>query len=238
MSDHDDVRNDDARLDAAPPAPTVSRHPLLRTTAVLGVFAAVLAPFLLTPGEFASLAFAGLFVGALLSATLWALSKQRRAVTAAVIARVAGGGAAGAVVAVLGGCLVPAIGVGGAVVVLGLTVSLPYLMRRLGPKGGQPTPPAAATLLSHPGLLPPPLGVRSTEEITAAWAASDDTLAQAASVVDRAYVAELREAYLDELERRDATGLRRWLESGNALTSDPGPFLGSRGQDEPEPGTH
>ena len=208
-----------------------SPHPLRWTTAVLGVFAAVLAPFVLTADEFMALVFAGTFVGAVHSGLLWSLSKGRGSVTAAVVARVAAGGANGAVVAVVGGSLVPAIGVGGAVVVLALVLSFPYLLRRLA---GTPAPHTASPD-SAPALLAPPLHRFGTAEITAAWAASHDALRRAASIVDRSHIAALRQAYLDELERRDATGLRRWLESGRALTSDPGAFLRTRIQDEPEP---
>jgi hypothetical protein len=205
-------------------------HPLRWTTALLGVVAAVLAPFVLTADEFMALVFAGTFLGAVHSGLLWSLSKGRGSVTGAVIMRVAAGGANGAVVAVVGGSLVPAIGVGGAVVVLALVLTFPYLLRRLA---GTPAPQAPAA--SAPELPAPPLHRFGTAEITAAWAASHDALRRAASIVDRSHIAALRQAYLDELERRDATGLRRWLESGRALTSDPGAFLRTRIQDEPEP---
>jgi hypothetical protein len=210
-------------------------HPLRWTTAVLGVVAAVLAPFVLTATEFVALVFAGTFVGGISSGVWWTLSKGRGPVTGAMIARVAAGAASGAVVAVVGGSLVPAIDVGGAVLVLALVLSRPYLLRRLRARRAPQAVPAAPASAVAPELLTPPLHRFGTSDITAAWAASHEALWRAASIVDRAHIAALREAYLDELERRDATGLRRWLESGRALTSDPGAFLRTHLHDEPEP---
>jgi hypothetical protein len=80
--------------------------------------------------------------------------------------------------------------------------------------------------------------VYSTAYICAAWATSTVALQGPPSPADRSAIAALRQAYLDELESRDASGLRRWLESGSALTSDPRPYLRASGQGDPEPDTH
>jgi hypothetical protein len=40
-------------------------------------------------------------------------------------------------------------------------------------------------------------------------------------------IAALRATYLDELERRDPTGFRRWLDSGARAASDPSRYLTS-----------
>lgn len=211
-----------------------SAHPLRWTTTVLGVCAAVAAPMFLTLGEFVTFFLAGAFVGGAHSALLWIVSEHRDRVTAAVAARVAGGAAAGAVVAVIGGCLVPVIGVWGAAVFLALVLTAPYLARELGAARQRPHRPLAAAA-GAPALLAPPLHIFSLSEITAAWAASHDALRRSASPNDRSRIAALRQAYLDELEKRDAAGLQRWLESGRALTSDPAGFLRTSGQDEAEP---
>jgi MFS family permease len=210
-------------------------HPLRWTTTVLGVCAAVAAPMFLTLGEFVTFFLAGAFVGGAHSALLWIVSEHRDRVTAAVAARVAGGAAAGAVVAVIGGCLVPVIGVWGAAVFLALVLTAPYLARELGTARRRPHRPLAAAA-GAPALPAPPLHIFSLSEITAAWAASHDALRRSASPTDRSRIAALRQAYLDELEKRDAAGLQRWLESGRALTSDPAGFLRTSGQDGPEPG--
>jgi MFS family permease len=205
------------------------------TTTVLGVCAAVAAPMFLTLDEFVAFFLAGAFVGGAHSALLWIVSDHRDRVTAAVAARVAGGAAAGAVVAVVGGCLVPVIGVWGAAVFLALVLTAPYLVRELGTARARPHRAVAATGPAPATLPAPPLHLFSLSEISAAWAASHEALRHSASLTDRSRIAALRQAYLDELEKRDAAGLQRWLESGRALTSDPAGFLRTSGQDEPEP---
>lgn len=207
-----------------------SAHPLRGTTMLLAACAALAAPFVLSADEFVALFVAGAFFGAVGSAFLWHVAHRGSGVTPAAVARWAGSSAAGAVVAVVGGCLVPAIDVSGAVVALAVVVSAPYLGRRIAARRRRATSHVPAA----PELLTPPLHVCSTAEISAAWTASHEALRRSTSPADRSAITALRAAYLDELERRDASGLRRWLESGNALTSDPARFLGA-GRDEPEP---
>lgn len=208
-----------------------SAHPLRGTTILLAVCAALAAPFVLSADEFVALFIAGAFFAAAASAFLWHVAHRGAGVTPAAVARWAGSSAAGGVVAVAGGCLVPAIDVSGAVVALAVVVSAPYLGRRIAAR-------RRGAVTSHvpasPELLTPPLHVCSTAEISAAWAASHEALRRSTSPADRSAITALRAAYLDELERRDASGLRRWLESGNAFTSDPARFLGGSEHDEPE----
>ena len=210
-------------------------HPLRGTTFVLALIAALVSPVVLTLDEFAAYFLAGAFFGGARSAILWGATRHQEPVTTAVLARVAGSAASGAVVAVVGACLVPAIGVGGAVVVLAAVVSAPYLLRKLGRKHSTPSRRALPATLD---LLTPPLHVFGTAEISAAWATSQEALRRSTSPADRSAIAALRQAYLDELERRDASGLQRWLESGSALTSDPRRYLRTSGQGEPEPDAH
>lgn len=211
-------------------------HPLRGTTIVLALFAALVSPVVLTLDEFAAYFLAGAFFGGAHSAILWGATRDEHAVTSGVVARVAGAAAAGSVVGVAGACLVPAIGAGGTVLVLAALVATPYLLRKLHRKVNrkhtrQARPSAPATL----DLLTPPLHVFSTAEISAAWSTSQEALRRSTSPADRSAIAALRQAYLDELESRDASGLQRWLESGSALTSDPRPYLRASGQGEPEP---
>lgn len=235
MADHDDAQRDrhpTTRVARPASSSDASAHPLRGTTMLLGACGAVVAPFVLTADEFVALFIAGAFFGAGASAFLWHVTRRGASVTPTAVARWAGSSAAGAVVAVVGGCLVPAIDVAGAVVALAVVVSGAYLYRRIVARVRRlPTShaPAAAELLT------PPLHVCSTADISAAWAASHEALRRSASLAERSAVTALRAAYLDELERRDASGLRRWLESGSALTSDPAHFLAAGEHDEPEP---
>ena len=66
-------------------------------------------------------------------------------------------------------------------------------------------------------------------ELCAAWPVSADQLDRARErrdTVEQTRLAALREGYLDELERRDPAGFRRWMESGARAASDPGKFIG------------
>ena len=226
-----------ARLseDAAPPAP-VRHHPLRATTILLGIASALCAPLLLRTDEFLALVLAGAFVGGGHSALLWTATRPDHRVTRSLIARITGSAAAGSVVAVAGGCLYQPIGVPGAALVLAAVVSAPYLWRSLAVRPRRRSAPEPSGSLA-PGLaLPvPPLAHRSTGEITAAWTASGELLRRTSSPHERATIAGLRQAYLDELERRDSAGVGRWLGSGQALDNDVSRYLAARDRDEPEP---
>ena len=65
----------------------------------------------------------------------------------------------------------------------------------------------------------------STPNLVLAWRYSYRALELASSYHARARIAARRQAYLDELERRDPTGVQRWLESGARAASDPTRFL-------------
>jgi hypothetical protein len=58
-----------------------------------------------------------------------------------------------------------------------------------------------------------------------AWRYSYRALERATTHQARALIAAQRQAYLDELERRDPTGVQRWLASGARAASDPTRFL-------------
>jgi hypothetical protein len=57
------------------------------------------------------------------------------------------------------------------------------------------------------------------------WRASFTCLATARSAAERTELVHLRQAYLDEMERRHPAGLRAWLESGARAASDPSRHL-------------
>ncbi len=220
--------------DLAPPF-VVRPHPLRATTILLGVTSSMLAPMLLEPDEFLALVLAGAFVGGGHAGLLWTATNSRHRVSLDVLIRISRSAAVGAVVAVAGGCLYPSIGVLGAVLTLAAMLSLPYLVRRRATKPGRldvdrrtPGPQPG------PDLPTPPLAHRSTPEIAAAWTSSHELLRRTSSPDGRARIAGLRQAYLDELERRDAAGVGRWLRSGRALDSDVARYLAARDRDEPD----
>ena len=207
-------------------------HPLRGTLIVLAALDLIVGPVVLTADLFGAYFLAGAFLGTAHTALLWTATRRGDEFTAAVLARIAGGAAVGAVVAVAGACLYPAIGVGGAALALAAVLAAPYLYRRLAPRRSTPGgAPAGATL----DLLTPPLHGYSTAQLSEAWSTSQEALRRSTSAADRSAIAALRQAYLDELERRDSSGLQRWLESGSALTSDPSRFLRAGGQGEPDP---
>jgi len=79
-----------------------------------------------------------------------------------------------------------------------------------------------------PPQRPPDLHLMSTEELCQAWCASylvlRDRSSRGEAKAALATVAE-RQRYLDELERRNASGLTAWLASGARVASNPLPYL-------------
>ncbi len=63
----------------------------------------------------------------------------------------------------------------------------------------------------------------SIEELCGVWGETTTTLAQGAGPRDRQAVAEVRRICLDEFERRNPDGFRRWLEAG--APPDPSTYL-------------
>ncbi|MEU4395190.1 hypothetical protein [Kribbella sp. NPDC023855] len=63
----------------------------------------------------------------------------------------------------------------------------------------------------------------SIEELCKVWGETADTLAHGAGTRDRQAVAEVRRICLDEFERRNPEGFRRWLDAG--APADPGTYL-------------
>ncbi len=61
--------------------------------------------------------------------------------------------------------------------------------------------------------------------LCAAWQSSHGWLKTSRTATEEAAVAQLRQNYLDELERRDPEGLAAWLASGARAGGNPLPFL-------------
>lgn len=70
-----------------------------------------------------------------------------------------------------------------------------------------------------------PVAEMSTPELVLAWRASFNSLLRAQTTASMGHIVARRQQYLDELERRDPMGLRRWLESGARAASDPTKYL-------------
>ncbi len=98
-------------------------------------------------------------------------------------------------------------------------------------------PPAHALPGEHrrplPVLLPDDAATSTTSQLCRAWRVSYLVLENTHDPVRLAEVAALRRAYLDELDRRDPDGFRRWLEDGARAAGDPARYIGA-GSASPE----
>ncbi|MEU4291645.1 hypothetical protein AB0E63_25740 [Kribbella sp. NPDC026596] len=65
----------------------------------------------------------------------------------------------------------------------------------------------------------------SDDALCLAWRASFSALQNATSPAQRLRIVEERQAYLDEIERRNRRGMATWLASGARAAGDPGPFV-------------
>jgi hypothetical protein len=77
----------------------------------------------------------------------------------------------------------------------------------------------------------PELAAFSNAELCRAWLNSFDALRVAATPSIRLQIVQARQAYLDELERRDPDGLRAWLESNASPAGNPARFVGGSDRD-------
>ena len=80
---------------------------------------------------------------------------------------------------------------------------------------------------SRPADLPPVTSL-STEELGGEWLESTTALAGRLDPAVRTAIVRRRQDALDELERRDPDGFRRWLTTGPVLHRDPSPFVRGR----------
>jgi hypothetical protein len=130
-----------------------------------------------------------------------------------------------AVLLVLSGCVVLA---GGALTALlaGLAVGA-VLVRWAVRAAGGTSRSAGATVLPLPGSATEIRPVRSltVEALGREWLRTSAALAQARDATVRHALVERREEALDELERRDPAGFRRWLAEGATVDSDPARYV-------------
>jgi hypothetical protein len=75
-----------------------------------------------------------------------------------------------------------------------------------------------------------------TRELVRDWRRSFVALERAGDPASKAAVVQARQAFLDELERRDPAGLHEWLESGARAAGDPTKFMsgGEHGHGGPQ----
>lgn len=194
-------------------------HGTVRPLVVLAALCAVTAPLTLTPAQFVTVTLVGAFFAAMVSMVGRSVSVLAGADTTDALRHTVERAETGAVVAVALAVLVAALGVRGWLV--GLTVAVAWLLlRRVADRR---TPEAA----SRPAAVSP-LENRSTADLVSGWVASHQLLRSASSPATVAYIAALRQTYLDELERRDPDGVRRWLDTYPDAASDPRAFIADR----------
>lgn len=95
--------------------------------------------------------------------------------------------------------------------------------RRRGPEYGEQLAPSRDEELEDEKLIASLRCPLSIEELCKVWGETAATLAQGAGTRDRQAVAEVRRICLDEFERRNPEGFRRWLDAG--APADPGTYL-------------
>jgi len=111
----------------------------------------------------------------------------------------------------------------------------PHASGGCGAEAPAPTPrrPTAAPAMPPPPVRrpwdAPPMPTLPTPDLCWEWRRSYLTVTRASKPDELVRIIALRAAYLDELERRDPTGFRRWLDSGARAASDPGRYLTSGG---------
>jgi hypothetical protein len=94
-----------------------------------------------------------------------------------------------------------------------------------------PRRPTAARAMPPPPVRrpsdAPPMPALPTPDLCWEWRRSYLAVVRASKPDELIRIVALRAAYLDELERRDPTGFRRWLDDGARAASDAGRYLTS-----------
>jgi hypothetical protein len=85
----------------------------------------------------------------------------------------------------------------------------------------EPPPPTGP----HPAFVSLAVLGLKTPELCLAWRRSYCALVALPAGPARAELVGVRQSILDELERRDGAGFRRWLEAGARAGGDPGRYL-------------
>lgn len=197
--------------------------PLSTLTVAMGLVDSLLAPVALRPVQFVSLLLIGAFIGSFAAMLKRSVTEDRGLDTKEAVLEAGRNAAVGAVWAIAAGVLVFTLGGYGWAVIVASLFAYPLLrwvLRRV--RHAAPARPGeeASAEGMHPQLSTPPFEKCSTSELTAAWGASYELLQAASSPRVKARIAALRGAYLDELERRDRLGVKRWLSSGADPASD------------------
>ncbi|HYH32708.1 MAG TPA: hypothetical protein VD903_20230 [Pseudonocardia sp.] len=113
-------------------------------------------------------------------------------------------------------------------------VPVAYRVLRRRRTAAEPQPePAPATEATHhrppsPTLLPADPATATVPELCRAWRISYLVLENTRDAARLAEVAAARRAYLDELDRRDPHGFRRWLDDGARAAGDPARYIRAR----------
>lgn len=94
----------------------------------------------------------------------------------------------------------------------------------------QQIPPEERRVSDHPRRR---CSEMTTSELVHAWRASFTSLQRAQTTTAKNEIVDRRQQYLDELERRDPDGIRRWLDSGARAASDPSRFIHEDDRDDP-----
>ncbi len=196
---------------------------MTRVTVVVGIAAAVTAPFVLSAAQFVSLFLAGTFLGALAVLLARSVGQNRGLDSPEALLEAVRSAEAGAVIAVAAGVVAVALGpYGWPVIAVALVAYLvvPALMGRRRTRKGAGDTGVIEALPTR--MWVPPFDTCSTAELVRAWGTSYDLLEGTTSPLVRARLAELRALYLDELERRDQEAVQKWLAKGaEALLQDP-----------------
>jgi hypothetical protein len=130
-----------------------------------------------------------------------------------------------AVLLVLSGCVVLA---GGALTALLAGVAVGGVLVRWAVRSARTTSPATgATVLPLPGVSAgtDPVRTLTVEALGREWLRTSAALGQARDAAVRQALVERRHEALDELERRDPAGFRRWLAEGATVDSDPARYV-------------
>ena len=166
---------------------------------------------LLVPSDvMAALLFLAGLIGLAMGANAWSKVKDDTVAAGAWRALAV----AGTVVATVVACA-------GAIVLLGPTsLSLAVIL-------GVTSPPAMRWFGRRLGHVPGRLynGALTTAELCRRWQDSYEALRDATTAPARLRIVEARQHYLDELERRDPSGLNAWLGGNATAAGDPSQFL-------------
>lgn len=113
-------------------------------------------------------------------------------------------------------------------------------LRQQPPEQNRAVPPPAQQDAVDLELVPasawaPAVQTLSDNELCLAWRASFTVLQSAESPAARGQLVTLRQAYLDDIERRDPVALDAWLTSGARAAGDPARYLTRRQGQRPHP---